>query len=65
MRPYPTLLYTNGKVVPKLGVGAPKFGIGHLIFKFFLKQVCRYLFTLTFKSYKTNCILIATAMPFD
>ena len=28
MRPYPTLLYTNGKVAPKFGVGAPKFRVG-------------------------------------
>ena len=44
----------------KFWVGAPEFGIGPLIFEIKKKKICRFLFTQTFKSYKTNCILITT-----
>ena len=49
----------------KIRLGAPKFGIEHLIFEILENKYADFFLTLTFKSDKTNCILIATAMPFD
>ena len=50
----------------KFRVSVHKFRIGYLIFEEKkTNKKCKLLLTLTSKSDKTNCILIAMSKPFD
>ena len=70
MRTYPKLRRTYPKLWRQLPIGAQKFRVGVHKFRVGylicdnLKQICKFLLTLTSKSDKTNCILITTAVPF-